>query len=595
MNLGEHMSDDLIRVHGGRLVNLLVGAGRAQELAEGATHWPSWELSKRQLCDLELLLSGAFSPLQGFLGRSDYESVCASMRLADGTLWPIPVMLDVPESIVGHLGDGSLALRDPEGGLLAVLHVQETWRPDRAAEARMVLGTDDDAHPGAAYLQHETHPWYVSGILEGVQPPVHHDFRQLRHTPAELRAALAREGWRSVVAFQTRNPLHRAHLELTMRATSETQAKLLIHPVIGMTRPGDIDAYTRVRCYQAVMPSYPPGTAMLSLLQLAMRMGGPREALWHAIIRKNHGASHLIVGRDHAGPGTDPTGRPFYPRYGAQELLQRHEDELGVHTVPYREMVYVVEYEGYAPNEAVPADARTLRLSGTEQRRLLSQGQRLPSWFTPPEVAEELYRQHPPRSRQGFVVFLTGLPGAGKSTVANVLVIKLLELGGRRVTLLDGDLVRKHLSLGLGYSKEDRDRNVRRIGYVAAEVAKHGGVAVCAPIAPYDATRREVRSLVEGGGGFLLVYVATPLEVCEARDRKGLYAKARAGLLPAFTGLTDPYEPPSDAELVIDMTSCSSAQAATTILRRLRNDGYLAATPDGFTGTEGPEHLSVMA
>jgi sulfate adenylyltransferase len=404
------MSDDLIRPHGGRLVDLLVGTERAQELAERATHWQSWELSKRQLCDLELLLSGAFSPLQGFLGRSDYESVCASMRLADGTLWPIPVMLDVPESIVGHLGDESLALRDPEGALLAVLHVQEIWRPDRTAEARMVLGTDDDAHPGAAYLQHETHPWYVSGILEGVQPPVHYDFRQLRHTPAELRAALARKGWRSVVAFQTRNPLHRAHLELTMRATSETHAKLLIHPVIGMTRPGDIDAYTRVRCYQAVMPSYPPGTAMLSLLPLAMRMGGPREALWHAIIRKNHGASHLIVGRDHAGPGTDPTGRPFYPRYGAQELLQRHEDELGVHTVPYREMVYVVEYEGYAPNDAIPAGAHTLHLSGTEQRRLLSQGQRLPSWFTPPKVAEELYRQHPPRSARDLLSSLPDFP-----------------------------------------------------------------------------------------------------------------------------------------------------------------------------------------
>jgi sulfate adenylyltransferase len=565
----------LIDPHGGRLVDLLVAAERRRELTEKAGPWPSWDLTPRQLCDLELLLCGAFSPLRGFLGRSDYESVCASLRLADGTLWPIPIMLDLPESVAGRLGETPLALRDPEGVLLAVLHVREIWRPDREAEARLVFGTNDGAHPGVAYLRHQTHPCYVSGILEGVQPPVHYDFGTLRLIPAELRAILRRRGWAAVVAFQTRNPLHRAHLELTLRAAREVPARLLVHPVVGTTKEGDIDHYTRVRCYLRVMSSYPPGTAMLSLLPLAMRMAGPREALWHAIIRKNYGASHFIVGRDHAGPGVDPTGRPFYPAYQAQELLRRHERELEVRMVPYRQMVYVVEADGYVPEDEVPAGARVVSLSGTEQRHLLRQGKRLPSWFTPPAVADELHRRYPPRARQGVTVFLTGLPGAGKSTLAKALLARLLEQGARPITLLDGDLVRRYLSPRLGYSKQDRTEHIRRMGLVAAEVTKHGGIAVCAQIAPYDAVRNEVRSLVEDHGGFLLVHVATPADVCEARDRKGLYAKARAGLLPSFTGVSDPYEPPADAELVIDTTSCTPEQAVNLIVGRLVSDGYL--------------------
>jgi sulfate adenylyltransferase len=461
--------------------------------------------------------------------------------------------------------------------MLAALHVEEVYRPDRRAEAQGVFGTTDPAHAGVAHLLEWTHPNYLAGTLEGIQLPAHHDYSELRRTPAELRAEFTRQGWRRVVAFQTRNPLHRAHLELTLRAAKEVEANLLIHPVVGMTKPGDVDHYTRVRCYQAIMDGYPHNTAMLSLLPLAMRMGGPREAVWHAIIRRNHGVTHLIVGRDHAGPGVDAEGRPFYGPYDAQDLVRQHEAELGVTMVPFRQMVYVEHMDGYLPENEVPENARTLTISGTEQRRRLNEGRDLPEWFTPPAVAAELRRSYPPRARQGFTVFFTGLSGSGKSTVANVLLVKLLELGGRPVTLLDGDVVRKHLSSELGFSKEHRDINIRRIGFVASEITKNGGIAICAPIAPYDATRKDVRAMVEPGGGFLLVHVSTSLEVCEARDRKGLYAKARAGTLPEFTGISDPYEVPGDADVAIDTTQLTPEEAAQQIILHLESEGYIGA------------------
>jgi sulfate adenylyltransferase len=571
--------DHLIAAHGGTLVDLVVDAPRAEVLRAQSAGWPSWDLTPRQLCDLELLLNGGFSPLRGFMGRADHESVLDRMRLADGTLWPVPVTLDVPAELAARLEPGStLALRDPEGVMLAALHVSEAWQPDRAAEARAVFGALDPAHPAVDHLLSRSHPWYVAGTVEGLQAPVHYDYRDLRHTPAQLRAAFTAMGWRRVVAFQTRNPLHRAHLELTLRAAREVEANLLVHPVVGMTKPGDVDHYTRVRCYQAIMPSYPRGTAMLSLLPLAMRMGGPREAVWHAIIRRNHGVTHLIVGRDHAGPGSDGSGTPFYGPYDAQELLRRHEAELGVSVVAFRQMVYVEDRDEYLPEDEVPAGARVLSISGTEQRRRLNEGRELPAWFTPPAVASELRRSYPARARQGFTVFFTGLSGAGKSTVANVLLVKLLELGGRPVTLLDGDIVRKHLSSELGFSKEHRDINIRRIGFVAAEITKNGGIALCAPIAPYDATRREVRRMVEAGGGFLLVHVATELDVCEQRDRKGLYAKARAGVLREFTGISDPYEVPADAEVVIDTATATPEEAAQQVILHLEREGYVGPT-----------------
>ena len=572
------MADHLVPPYGGVLVDLMVDDERASELRKASTYWPSWDLTPRHLCDLELLLSCAFSPLRGFLGSADVASVCADMRLSDGTLWPIPVTLDVPDELATQVGPGaSVALRDPEGVMLAALHVEEVYRPDLRAEAQGVFGTTDPAHPGVAHLLERTHPNYLAGTLEGIQQPAHHDYPALRHTPAELRAEFTRRGWRRVVAFQTRNPLHRAHHELTLRAAKEVEANLLVHPVVGMTKPGDVDHYTRVRCYQAIMDGYPHNTAMLALLPLAMRMGGPREAVWHAIIRRNHGATHLIVGRDHAGPGADAEARPFYGPYDAQDLVRQHEAELGVKMVPFRRMVYVEHRDSYLPEDEVPQGARTLTISGTEQRRRLNEGRDLPEWFTPPAVATELRRSYPPRARQGFTVFFTGLSGSGKSTIANVLLVKLLELGGRPVTLLDGDIVRKHLSSELGFSKEHRDINIRRIGFVASEITKNGGIAICAPIAPYDATRKDVRAMVEPGGGFLLIHVSTSLEVCEARDRKGLYAKARAGSLPEFTGISDPYEEPVDADVTIDTTQLTPEEAAQQIILHLESEGYIGA------------------
>jgi sulfate adenylyltransferase len=572
------VTDHLVEPHGGTLVDLRAGPERAVELKAASKDWPSWDLSPRQLCDLELLTNGGFSPLTGFLGRSDYDAVCSDMRLADGTLWPIPVVLDVPSELAGSLTAGStLALRDLEGVMLAALHVEEVWQPDREAEAKAVYGTSDLRHPGAAYLLEQTHPFYVGGRIESFQAPAHYDFKTLRLTPAELRAEFARQGWRRVVAFQTRNPMHRAHVELTLRAAKQLEANLLIHPSVGMTKPGDVDHYTRVRCYEAVLNSYPMHTATLSLLPLAMRMGGPREAVWHAIIRKNHGCTHLIVGRDHAGPGDDADGRPFYGPYDAQALLRAHQDELGVEMVPFQQMVYVEDRDEYMPDDEVPDGARVLNISGTELRRRLAEGREIPSWFTYPDVVAELRRSYPPRHRQGVTVFFTGLSGSGKSTIANALLTKFLEVGGRPVTLLDGDIVRKHLSSELGFSKEHRDINIRRIGFVASEITKNGGIAICAPIAPYASVRDEVRGMVEPEGGFILVYVATPLEVCEERDRKGLYAKARAGLVKEFTGISDPYEEPADADVVIDTTRLSPEESAQEIILHLEREGYVGS------------------
>jgi sulfate adenylyltransferase len=573
-------ADHLIEPHGGTLVNLIVSPERGAELKAASRDWPSWDLTPRQFCDLELLLNGSFSPLTGFLGRADHDSVCAEMRLEDGTLWPIPITLDIPRELAGKLtaGKSVLALRDPEGVMLAVLHVEELWEPDLAGSAQAVFGTTDEKHPGVAHLLKRTQPVAVAGRLEGVQLPVHYDFRALRLTPAELRAEFAREGWRRVVAFQTRNPMHRAHCELTLRAAKEAQANLLIHPTVGMTKPGDLDHYTRVRCYQAILPRFPQHTAKLALLGLAMRMGGPREALLHAIIRKNHGCTHFIVGRDHAGPGNDSQGKPFYGPYDAQEMLRKVEPELGVKMVPFKQLVYVEDMDTYFPVDEVPEGKRTLDISGTELRQRLAEGRDLPGWFTFPEVGEELRRTHPPRHKQGFTVFLTGLSGAGKSTIASVLLVKFMETGGRPVTLLDGDMVRKNLSSELNFSKEHRDINIRRIGYVASEITKNGGIAICAPIAPYDSVRKEVRATIEPGGGFVLVHVATPIETCEERDRKGLYAKARAGILKEFTGISDPYEVPADADLVIDTAVLSQEEAAQEIILYLEREGYIGAS-----------------
>ena len=567
----------LIAPHGGELVQLQVPEARATELKAHSKDWPSWDLSARQLCDLELLTSGGFSPLRGFMNRADYEGVCHNMRLADGTLWPMPITLDVSEDFARKLTPGSskIALRDPEGVMLAVLSVEDVWQPDRKAEAHAVFASTSAAHPGADYANNKSNPWYVGGTIEELQAPSHYDFRALRLTPADLRADFRRLGWTTVVGFQTRNPMHRAHVELTMRAAKQVQANLLIHPAVGMTKAGDVDYFVRTRCYELLLSKYPHGTVKLSMLPLAMRMGGPREAVWHGLIRKNHGCTHFIVGRDHAGPGKDTDGKNFYGPYDAQELFKKHQNEIGVKMVPFQMMVYLQNEDRYVPADEVPPGAKVLDISGTELRQRLNEGRDIPAWFTYPEVVQELRRSYPPRHKQGVTIFFTGLSGSGKSTIANALITKFLEMGGRPVTLLDGDLVRKNLSSELGFSKEHRDINIRRIGYVASEITKNGGIAICAPIAPYQATRQAVREMIEPFGGFILVHAATSIEVCEQRDRKGLYAKARAGIVKEFTGISDPYEAPTDAEVVIDTAKLSPEEAAQTIILHLEREGFV--------------------
>ncbi|MDF3607395.1 bifunctional sulfate adenylyltransferase/adenylylsulfate kinase [Paracoccus sp. DMF-8] len=555
---------------------LYVSPETAERLKDEAGHMPSWDLTARQICDLELLMNRGFYPLRGFLTETDYNAVVETMHLTTGDLWPMPITLDVGATFAEGVEPGTdIALRDPEGVILAIMSVTDKWVPDKRREAEKVFGADDPAHPAVNYLHNVAGPVYLGGPVTGLQAPTHYDFRGRRDTPNELRAHFRKLGWRRIVAFQTRNPLHRAHQELTFRAAREAQANLLIHPVVGMTKPGDVDHFTRVRCYEAVLDKYPAATTHLSLLNLAMRMAGPREAVWHGIIRRNHGLTHMIVGRDHAGPGKNSNGENFYDPYAAQELFREFQDEIGIEMVDFKQMVYVQERAQYEPLDEVEEGATILDISGTELRRRLREGLEIPEWFSFPEVVRQLRRTSPPRDRQGFTVFFTGLSGSGKSTVANALMVKLMELGGRPVTLLDGDVVRKHLSSELGFSKEHRDINIKRIGYVASEITKNGGIAICAPIAPYTSTRRAVREMVEAGGAFIEVHVATTLEECERRDRKGLYKLAREGKIKEFTGISDPYEAPENAELRVQTEGVDVDHVAHQVLLKLESMGLI--------------------
>ncbi|MEM6939506.1 MAG: bifunctional sulfate adenylyltransferase/adenylylsulfate kinase [Pseudomonadota bacterium] len=559
---------------------LYVSYESAQKLKGEAGDLLSHDLSPRQICDLELLLNGGFFPLKGFLGQEDYEAVVETMRLADNTLWPMPVTLDVSAEFAAQIEIGQdIALRDREGVILATMTVTDRWTPDKAREAAQVFGADDAAHPAVNYLHTQTGEVYLGGPVTGIQQPVHYDFRARRETPNELRAYFRKLGWRKVVAFQTRNPLHRAHQELTFRAAREAQANLLIHPVVGMTKPGDVDHFTRVRCYEAVLDQYPAATTHMSLLNLAMRMAGPREAVWHGLIRKNHGCTHFIVGRDHAGPGKNSAGEDFYGPYDAQDLFRSHQEEMGIEMVDFKHMVYVQERAQYEPADQIEnrENVTILNISGTELRRRLAEGLEIPDWFSFPQVVAELRRTRPPRSRQGFTVFFTGFSGSGKSTIANALMVKLMEMGGRPVTLLDGDIVRKNLSSELGFSKEHRDLNIRRIGYVASEITKNGGIAICAPIAPYATTRRAVREEIEAFGAFVEVHVATSIEECERRDRKGLYKLARAGKIKEFTGISDPYDVPEAPELSVETENVEVDTCAHQILLKLESMGLISA------------------
>ncbi len=562
--------------HGGLFRELMVDEARRCALIQMAVRSPSLSLRPRQVCDLELLLSGGFAPLDGFMGRAEYDSVVSRMRLKDGTLWPIPITLDIHAPDAERLaGAAMVALRDPTGLLLAMLTMGDLWEPDRDREAQLVYQTQDTYHPGVGYLMNRSGQFYLGGSLEGVQSPKYYDFNRWRDTPRTLQSAFVAQGWKRVVAFQTRNPMHRAHKEITDRAARHVGAHLLIHPAVGVTKPGDIDHFTRVRSYQHIKTRYPANTAMLSLLPLAMRMAGPREAVWHAIIRKNHGCTHFIVGRDHAGPGEDRQGHPYYAGDAAHEMAMAAAREIGIGIVPFRNMVYAPGRRTYIPVTDIEPGEETLTVSGTELRKRLADCAEIPDWFSYPEVLKELRTSHPPRYQQGFVVFLTGLSGSGKSTIAHAVRSNLLELTMRPVSLFDGDVVRKHLGKGLGFSAADRSTNVRRIGFVASEVARHRGIAICAAIAPYRADRDVNRSRIAVSGGYVEVFVDAPLEVCEERDVKGLYARARAGIITGFTGIDDVYEAPENADVVCCTETESIEESMEKVLSCLRDLGYL--------------------
>jgi sulfate adenylyltransferase len=562
--------------HGGSLVNLLVDDQRAAKLKEIVFNLPDITLNDRQLCDLELLSTGAFSPLKGFMTRSDYESVLDRMRLQNDLLWPIPIYLDVSELLARRLEVGqSVALRDPEGFLLAIMHIEDIWQADRQKEAAKVYGTADRNHPGTDYLSSRVGEYYLGGTLEVISTPLHFDFKQLRMTPAEIRASFKKLSWKRMVGFLTHNPIHRPQFEMTINAMQQARTNLLLLPIAGMTRPGDFDHYTRVRCYRHVVRHYPPDSHILSMLPLAMRLSGPREALLHAIIAKNYGCTHFITGRDHAGPGPDDNGQPYYESNEASKLAETYSQEIGLTVVPFTEMVYLPFEDEYRCADQVPEGTQVISLSGSDIRRRIRTGRRIPEWATFPEVVEELQKAYPPPRRQGVTVFLTGLSGAGKSTIAKIIYARFLEIGDRPVTLLDGDIVRQNLSSELSFSKEHRDLNVQRIGFVASEITKNRGIAICAPIAPYAATRSEIRRIIENYGGFTEVHVSTPLEVCEKRDRKGMYAKARAGLIQDFTGVDAPYETPRAPEVRIDTTAITPDEAAGQIMLHLQRNGFI--------------------
>ena len=563
----------LIPPYNGSLVDLVVAEQELAELRAYASQLPSLQLSARSVCDLELLATGAFTPLQRFMGKADHQRVLDEMRLADGVVFPIPITLPVDQHDAVGL-DRDVALRDARNDLLAVLTIEEIyeWKLDEVAAK--VFGTQDSRHPLVA----EMYQWgkvNISGHLKVIQLPGHYDFGDLRLTTSQTRERLQEFNKANIVAFQTRNPLHRVHEEMTKLAIKQLDGVLFLHPAVGMTKPGDIDHFTRVRTYKALSQHYyDQNRIMLSLLPLAMRMAGPREALWHAIIRRNYGANHLIVGRDHASPGLDSNGKPFYEPYGAQEMVEQFSKEIGVGMIPFQELVYLPDEGRYEPISDVTSRQRVSAISGTEARdEYLSKGRKLPDWFTRPEVGEILAEAYPPKHRQGACIWFTGLSGAGKSTIADVLIVKLLEYG-RQVTLLDGDIVRTHLSKGLGFNKDDRDTNIRRIGFVAAEIVRHGGIVIAAAVSPYRATRNEVRALV-GKEHFLEVFVDTPLEVCEQRDTKGMYAKARRGEIKGFTGIDDPYERPLHAEITLDGAGHSPEKNARLVLDKLIAQGLV--------------------
>ncbi|SVA13657.1 uncharacterized protein METZ01_LOCUS66511 [marine metagenome] len=562
----------MIKPHGKTLVSFHLSADELSEYSELSNNISSLTLSLKQQCDLEMISNGAFSPLSTFNNQKDYEEILLNNKLSNGLVWPIPIVLDVPDQFLKSLDKNEyISLRNTEGFLLAILKVKEFWAPNKKEEANLVFKSNDPNHPGVDYLFNHTNNNYISGELVPIQENKYFDFTHLRKSPQEVRDFFRLNNWKDVIAFQTRNPMHRAHYELTKLAMDEHNSKLLIHPVIGMSKPGDIDHFTRVKCYQHIIKYYPEDSVELSLINLAMRMAGPKEALWHAIIRKNYGCNRIIIGRDHAGPGVNAEGKPYYQPYDAQELIAQYQEELEIKMVPFKEMVFAKNKKTYLPLDKIEQDDPIEKLSGTQFKELLQQRTEIPTWYSFPEVIHELRKRFPKLHNQGLTVFFTGLSGAGKSTLANAIMYKLMETEDRPITLLDGDIVRQHLSSELGFSKEDRDIHVKRIGYVASEITKHGGVAICAPIAPYSNTRKVVRNMIDEVGSFVEIHVATPLSVCEERDTKGLYKQARAGKILDFTGVSDPYEEPENPEITVDTSDITVEESSALILDKLRS------------------------
>ena len=562
----------MIKPHGETLVSFHLSADELSEYSELSNNISSLTLSLKQQCDLEMISNGAFSPLSTFNNQKDYEEILLKNKLSNGLVWPIPIVLDVPDQFLKSLDKNEyISLRNTEGFLLAILKVKEFWAPNKKEEANLVFKSNDLNHPGVDYLFNHTNNNYISGELVPIHENKYFDFTHLRKSPQEVRDFFRLNNWKDVIAFQTRNPMHRVHYELTKLAMDEHNSKLLIHPVIGMSKPGDIDHFTRVKCYQHIIKYYPENSVELSLINLAMRMAGPKEALWHAIIRKNYGCNRIIIGRDHAGPGVNAEGKPYYQPYDAQELIAQYQEELEIKMVPFKEMVFAKNKKTYLPLDKTEQDDSIEKLSGTQFKELLQQRTEIPTWYSFPEVIHELRKRFPKLHNQGLTVFFTGLSGAGKSTLANAIMYKLMETEDRPITLLDGDIVRQHLSSELGFSKEDRDIHVKRIGYVASEITKHGGVAICAPIAPYSNTRKVVRNMIDEVGSFVEIHVATPLSVCEERDTKGLYKQARAGKILDFTGVSDPYEEPENPEITVDTSDITVEESSALILDKLRS------------------------
>ncbi len=557
--------------------SLLVHFRRVEALRAEALDFKSIDLSSRQLCDLELLLNRGLFPLTGYLSRKDYDSVVSSMRLVDGTVWPMPIYLDVDEQTADTFTIGErVALNDQEGFLLAVLTVEDIWQPDKQQEATSVYGTDDpDYHSGVMQLYERIGSHYIGGRLEGVSLPIHYDFQHLRLSPSETVRIFTMNGWRRILGFHTNEYLHCAHREMVITAAREAGTAIFLQPVADLSHPGNLDYYTQIRCYQAFTDKFPANMIQLGLTPFASRKAGPKEALWQAIVRKNFGCSHFMVGEDHADPHAEiDDGKLFYPRGAAQQMVAEYSEETGISMVPQREMGYHQDLKKYVVLDSI-VEAQVATISSRELRRRLIYGEDIPTWFSYPEVVDQLQCSFPPRSKQGFTIFMTGFSGSGKSTIAKVLLVKFMEMCDRPVTLLDGDIVRTNLSSELSFSKEHRNLNITRIGFVASEITKNGGIALCAPIAPYGESRRANREMISRYGGYIEVYVSTPLEVCEQRDRKGLYAKARAGKVKGVTGVTDPYIPPSNPELTIDTSMVTPMEAVQEILLYLEDQGYI--------------------